>query len=139
MVVAERSQLESRPATILLVEDDPFQRTSTADLLREAGYSVVETGSAGEATNVLSSGTSIEVVFSDVSLPGAMGGLSLVIWIHNRYPTIPVVLTSGLKAVIPTLSQQVAVPFLTKPYSSDELLGLINRLISERSPRFWSS
>lgn len=136
MVVAERNEGDSRPATILLVEDDPFQRASTADVLREAGYSVVETGSGAEATIVLSSGTLIDVVLSDISLPGPMGGLSLVIWIHNRDPMIPVVLTSGLKAVIPTLSQQVAVPFLTKPYSSDELLGLIDRLVSQRSSRF---
>jgi two-component system, response regulator PdtaR len=95
-------RLNFRPSTILSVEDDPFKRASTADLLRQAGYSIIETGSAAEATTVLSSGTMIDVVFSDVSLLGVMGGLSLVIWIHNRYPAIPVVLTYGRKAVIPT-------------------------------------
>ena len=109
MVVAERNGRNlDRPLFSSLRMT--FPRLRTADLLRQAGYSVVETGSAAEATTVLSSGTLIDVVFSDVSLPGAMGGLSLVLWIYDRYPTIPVVLTSAaLRAVILTLKELVAV------------------------------
>jgi CheY-like chemotaxis protein len=114
-----------------LVEDNPFVRVATADLLRDSGYAVVEAGSASEVTTMLSSGALVDVVFSDVGLPGAMGGLSLAIWIRNRYPSMPVVLTSGIKAVIPALLEQAAVPFLPKPYSSDELLALISRLLND--------
>ena len=137
MTAVQHIEAEGRPSTILLVEDDPFLRVTTADFLREGGYSVVEAASGDEATTVLSSGTPVDAVFIDVNLPGAMGGLSLVVWIHNHHPSVPLALTSGIKAVIPALKGQAAVPFLPKPYAPAELLALLSRLIGEAdSTRF---
>src|SRR5262245_39164239 len=100
--------------TILLVEDDVLVRLTTADYLRSKGFNVVEAGTVIEAATVLSAGTPIHLVFSDVDLPGATGGLSLAVWVHAHYPAIPVILTSGVRSIMPTLSGQRIVPFLPK-------------------------
>lgn len=119
--------------TILLVEDDPLVRISTADHLRDKGYRVVEAGTVIEAATVLSSGPQVHAVFSDVDLPGATGGLSLAVWVHAHYPAIPVILTSGVRAVMPALSAQRGVPFLAKPYDLNELSALIASVIAKAS------
>jgi DNA-binding NtrC family response regulator len=120
--------------TILLVEDDPLVRISTADHLRDKGYRVVEAGTVIEAATVLSSGPPVHAVFSDVDLPGATGGLSLAVWIHAHHPTIPVILTSGVRSIVPALSAQRSVPFLAKPYDLTKLSELIASVIAGVSP-----
>src|SRR5687768_13309885 len=81
--------------TILIVEDDPLTRLTTASSLRESGYKVVEAGNADETISIMSSSHAIHLVFSDVFTPGSKGGLSLVGWILTHHPSVPVILTSG--------------------------------------------
>jgi two-component system, response regulator PdtaR len=119
--------------TVLLVEDDPLVRISTSDYLRAKGYHVIEAGTAIEAATVLSSGPPVHALFSDVDLPGAMGGLSLAVWVHTHHPAIPVILTSGVRAVMPALSRQRRIPFLPKPYDVEKVAALIARVITEAS------
>jgi DNA-binding NtrC family response regulator len=121
--------------TVLLVEDDALLRISAADYLRSRGYHVIEAGTVIEAATVLSSGPPVHVVFSDVDLPGATGGLSLAVWIHTNYPAIPVILTSGVRAVMPTLSSQPVVPFVPKPYDFGEIERLIADTIESAASR----
>lgn len=135
---AAADQLEGehpRDRTVLVVEDDALLRISTADYLRSKGYHVIEAGTVIEAATVLSSGPAVHVVFSDVDLPGATGGLSLTVWVHANHPAIPVVLTSGVRAVMPTLSTQRAIPFVPKPYDLDKLEQLIAGIIGSAASR----
>jgi DNA-binding NtrC family response regulator len=120
---------EDQHRTVLLVEDDALLRISTADDLRNRGYRVVEAATVAEAGTMLSSGMPVDIVFSDVDLPGATGGLSLAVWLHVNYPAIPVILTSGVRAVMPNLSNQRIVPFVPKPYDLDKVAALIASLI----------
>jgi len=131
-VAADQSELQEE-STILLVEDDPLVRISTADHLRSKGFNVIEAGTVVEAAIVLSSGPQVHLVFSDVDLPGAMGGLSLTVWVHTHYPAIPVILTSGVRAIVPALSGQHTVPFVPKPYDLDKVSDLIASVIAEAS------
>lgn len=117
--------------TILLVEDDALLRISAADHLRGKGYHVVEAGTAIEAATVLSSGPPVHLVFSDVDLPGATGGLSLAVWMNIHYPGVAVILTSGVRAVMPTLADQRRVPFIPKPYDFEQVAVLIAKVIAE--------
>ena len=119
--------------TVLLVEDDALLRVSMADHLRSRGYHVVEAGTVIEAATVLSSGPEVHLVFSDVDLPGASGGLSLAVWMNIHYPEVPVILTSGVRAVMPTLADQRRVPFIPKPYDFDKVADLIAKVIGETS------
>lgn len=117
--------------TVLVVEDEPLARISVAGHLRSVGYQVFEAGTADEAVWLLSSGSKIHLVFSDVELPGTMGGVSLAVWIRNRYfRTIPVILTSGVGSVISPLNRQHLIPFLEKPYRPEEAADLIASVLA---------
>jgi DNA-binding NtrC family response regulator len=122
------------PWTVLLVEDDALLRVSVADHLRSKRYHVIEAGTVIEAATVLSSGPSVHIVFSDVDLPGATGGLSLAVWIQAHHPGVPVILTSGVRAVMPALADQHRVPFIPKPYDFENVATQIARVIAETFP-----
>ena len=132
-VTADQVAGEER-RTVLLVEDDALLRVSAGDHLRTKGYHVVEAGTVIEAATVLSSGPPVHLVFSDVDLPGATGGLSLAVWMNIHHPDIPVILTSGVRAVMPTLADQRRVPFIPKPYDFENVAALIPRVIAKSLP-----
>lgn len=121
--------------TVLLVEDDALLRISAADHLRAKGHHVIEAGTAHEAATILSARATVDAVFSDVDLPGATGGLSLAVWIRAHYPAVPVILTSGVRAVMPNLNDQRAVPFVPKPYDLDKLADVIASVIADAASR----
>lgn len=130
---ADRAAGEER-RTILLVEDDALLRVSIGDHLRGKGYHVIEAGTVIEAATVLSSGPQVHLVFSDVDLPGATGGLSLAVWIGAHHPDVPLILTSGVRAVMPALASQRRIPFIPKPYDFDHVATLVAAAIAGASP-----
>lgn len=121
------------PTTVLVVEDDVLIRWVTADHLRECGFRVIEAGSGDEAIDVLQkTALTIDVVFSDVQMPGAVNGFALALWVRRQRPTIKVVLTSGVeKATDAAQALCSEVPVLSKPYSPSELEHRIGRLLAE--------
>jgi CheY-like chemotaxis protein len=81
--------------TVLIVEDHFWTRYMAAEYFRGSGYRVIEANNADEALSVLASGNQVHVVFSDIQMSGSMDGLALADWIAQRYPGLPVILTSG--------------------------------------------
>jgi CheY-like chemotaxis protein len=128
-------QSAPKALTIVVLEDEPVQRAVTSDYLRSRGYTVFEAATAVEAAEVLGIVENIDLVFADVNLPGVMGGLSFTVWMRERYPQIPVILTSGVKAVAPALKRGRPVPFVAKPYDLDQLAELIEATVSEERSR----
>lgn len=120
---------------VLVVEDEVLIRMAIADHLRDTGLKVYEAGNALEAVDLLSHyGHEIDVVFSDIMMPGTMSGLGLVDWVDQNHPSIPVVLTSG----VPDLSQKVvdlrhAGMFFLKPYDMDKVAHLITTKAQARA------
>jgi two-component system, response regulator PdtaR len=80
--------------TVLVVEDEVLVRMVIADQLRGAGYKVIEAANAHEAAHVLRS-TPVELVISDIRMPGSMDGVGLARLIRAEYPSTKIVLTSG--------------------------------------------
>ena len=80
---------------VLLVEDELFVRMATADALMDAGFDVIETANAQAAHEVLLHRADIQVLFTDVKMPGSMDGLELASLVRRRWPHILVVITSG--------------------------------------------
>jgi two-component system, response regulator PdtaR len=80
---------------VLIVEDHFWTRYMAAEYFRGSGYRVIEANDADEALGVLASGNQVHVVFSDIQMSGSMDGLALADWIAQRYPGLPVILTSG--------------------------------------------
>ena len=75
------------PATILVVEDEILIRMNSADMLQDAGFSVIEAGSADDAIVQLEKANHVELVFSDIDMPGSMNGLVLAEIVHERCQT----------------------------------------------------
>jgi two-component system NtrC family sensor kinase len=107
------------PARVLLVEDNADVATIAADYLGQCGCTVVRADNAESAVRTLNERDDIDLVFSDIAMPG-MSGLELGRLIRDHYPEIPVVLATGYSD---KASRAVEEGFLLleKPYSLDAL------------------
>jgi two-component system, response regulator PdtaR len=81
--------------TIMVVEDEPFLRFAVAEALREEGLTVVEAAGADDALRHLGTTDTVDLVFTDHRMPGTMTGAELASTIKRRWPSLPVVMTSG--------------------------------------------
>jgi len=122
--------LPGTPQTILIVEDEVLIRLVIAEYLRECGYKVHEAAHADEAIIVLQSpDVSIDVVFSDVIMPGNMDGFGLARWIRANRPDIQVILTSGIDRSAEVAGMLCeAGPLLEKPYEPQGVVERIKQL-----------
>ena len=119
-------RINERPV-VLVVEDDILIRMDTADMITSAGYEVVEAGNADDAIDILQSRTDIDVVFTDVQMPGSMDGLRLATAVRDRWPPIKIITASGQIRIndgdLPKGSR-----FLRKPYSAREVVAHLREL-----------
>lgn len=115
-----------RPAAVLLVEDDVLLRLWIADELRGEGFSVVEASHADEAMVILSSSVDIDLVMTDVRMPGSMDGLKLAGIVRTRWPDLKLIVASG-EAAGPAM--QVADAFLQKPFDAANVIARIRKLL----------
>ena len=84
---------QAEAPTILVVEDEVLIRLAVSDYLRDCGYRVVETGSGDEAVTILTkTDVRIDVVFTDVSMPGGLNGFGLAQWVRRERPDVRVIL-----------------------------------------------
>lgn len=114
-------------ASVLVVEDDALLRFNTSEFLRDCGFEVLEASSADEAVFVLSSDPDIDVVFSDIRMPGTMDGFDLAAWVETNCPSIPIILTSGYAG---NDTSKHAHPLLPKPYSLVRVQNEITKALS---------
>jgi CheY-like chemotaxis protein len=83
-------------ATILVVEDEVLVRMVLADYLQDCGFKVIEAANADEAMAIATEPTvTIDLVFSDVRMPGSIDGFALATWLREHRRDLPVMLTSG--------------------------------------------
>jgi len=80
---------------VLVVDDEMLIRLMAAEYLRDCGFHVLEASSADEAIGVLISEHHIDVLFSDVRMPGSMNGFQLAQWVRTHRPTTEIILASG--------------------------------------------
>lgn len=111
---------------ILLVEDDVLVRLATAELLRDEGYAVLEAVNAREALTLVGTGHPIDLVITDIRMPGGLNGLDLCSGIKNLRANLPVVLFSSH---LPQGASHCADAFLQKPYRTEELFELVRRIV----------
>lgn len=119
------------PPIVLVVDDDLLVREPIADYLREVGYEVLEAGDAHEAIDLVDHADHVDLVFSDVRMPGELDGVGLARWVQAHRPDVPVLLTSGYDGtgwLRGELEREVRL--LPKPYTQDQVLGHIRRLLN---------
>lgn len=88
-------QLNPLKPAVLVVEDDALIRMEAVDLCEEAGYRVYEARTAAEALKLLEAHGDIQILFTDVEMPGDMDGLKLAQDVSDRWPPIRIMVTSG--------------------------------------------
>jgi two-component system, response regulator PdtaR len=123
-------RLRLRTALILVVEDEVLVRVLVAEELRLAGFSVIEAGRADEALTFIKADEQVDLVFSDIRMPGSLNGLQLAQILRDRYPDIPVILTSG-NAFPGHIG--IVEAFVPKPYEVTEIIVLISEILAEKS------
>lgn len=123
--------------TILVVEDNPGVRETAKHILEQLGYTVVEAASADDAFATLAAGLHVDLIFTDVVMPGRSKSSDLAAWAKARLPAIPVVFTSGHARDIITANGLLDpdVHMLSKPYAQDTLARLLRKALASGSPR----
>jgi CheY-like chemotaxis protein len=105
---------------VLVVEDEPIVRLAAMESVAEAGFTPVEAWDAAEAVRILEVRTDIQIVFTDIDMPGGLNGVQLAAAIRDRWPPINIILTSGNLRPAAELLPQRAI-FLPKPYTDQQL------------------
>jgi CheY-like chemotaxis protein len=136
--VMEENVVKSTPAsaepsvetrTVLVVEDDVLIRLMVADRLRACCFDVVEACSAEEAVTLLQSEVPIDLVFTDVQMPGPMDGMALAKLVRETRPEMKVIVASGN---LPAGGRaQPTDAFFRKPYDLDRLATRIEELLAD--------
>ncbi|WP_293881218.1 ATP-binding protein [Sphingomonas sp.] len=107
--------------SVLLVEDDDEVAMLVTEMLDRLGYNVIRTASAAAALGALANGRAIDLVFSDIMMPGGMDGVQLAREIKKRRKDLPVLLTSGYAEAARFEAEADGIRILAKPYRLDEL------------------
>ena len=121
----------ARTARILVVEDEVLVRALIAEELRLAGFSVIEADRADDALTYINAGDQVDLVFSDIQTPGSLDGLQLAETLRDKYPDIPVILTSGNA---PPRHVGIVEAFVPKPYDLTQIIALMTAILAQKSP-----
>jgi signal transduction histidine kinase/CheY-like chemotaxis protein len=122
------------PTTVLVVEDDETVRGAAAEALREIGYDVLEAPDAMEAVRLLAGRGGINLLFTDVGLPGGVNGRALADAARNIHPGLRILFTTG-HTQAPLLRSGVSRTeehFLPKPYSLEQLEAKVRAVLGAR-------
>ena len=117
-------------ATVLLVEDETMVRMLGCDVLEEAGFEVIEAANADEALAVLRQGTGVDVLFTDVEMPGSLDGYGLARLAHERWPQVKVLIVSGRRHPGPG-DLPPGGAFIGKPYSPGEVVRRVREMAGD--------
>jgi two-component system, response regulator PdtaR len=115
--------------TVLVVEDQVLIRMMVAERLRNRGFKVVEAQNAQEAITLLQSQVSVDLVFTDIRLPGSIDGLALSRFLRDTYPDLKIIVTSGDLAVGSRMDAVDA--FFPKPYDVGSVIRRIGELLGD--------
>jgi PAS domain S-box-containing protein len=118
--------------TVLVVEDDDRVRRLTAARLKELGYRVLEAAHGAAALDLLRKTPGVEIVFSDLVMPGGMSGFDLARQVRERYPNMRLLLTSGYSAELMSQADiaQLDLQVLRKPYRQADLARAFRAALS---------
>lgn len=119
-----------RPDVILVVEDDLDVAELAASILDSHGFTVKLAYRAQTALDLLLSGEPIDLVFSDVVMPGGMDGLELAREVGRAFPAMPILLATGYSDALGG-ARQLGLPVIGKPYRSNDLYSRIMALLHQ--------
>jgi DNA-binding NtrC family response regulator len=114
---------------VLVVEDEPIIRMETVQMVRDAGYAVLDAPNTDDAIAILEGRQDIHAVFTEIRVPGHLNGVELAHAIVKRWPLVRVVVTSG----VPRADNFPADwSYVQKPYDGAQLAGALRALLAPR-------
>lgn len=119
-------------AVVLVVEDDMFIRMGAVDLVLSAGFEAIEAKDADEAISILEVRKDIDLVFTDVQMPGTLDGIKLAHYIRGRWPPIGIIVASG-KAIVEESILPTGAKFFAKPYDDRAILKTMAAMLATGS------
>jgi DNA-binding NtrC family response regulator len=120
-----------RRPLILLVEDEVLIRSAVAEYLRADAMDVIEAASAEEAVAVIAAAAPIDLVFTDVTMPGRIDGLGFSYWLARHHTEIAVLVTSGQPLPVALATEENRC-FIAKPYRMSDVARLLRRLLQRQ-------
>ena len=111
---------------VLLVEDDDEVAALVGEMLAQLGYEVTRAASAAAALGALADGRPVDVMFTDIMMPGGMNGVELAREMKRRRSDIPVLLTSGYAEASLHEAEAEGIQILAKPYHIEELAAALS-------------
>jgi len=118
--------------TILVVDDNADVNETTSSLLERAGYDVLRADNADEALEILGSGKKVDLLFSDIVMPGDLSGVDLARRVRTDYPRIHILLTSGYHR---ERDAQNEFEILLKPFEPVELERAVHDMLADAKSR----
>lgn len=114
------SAASQKSKVVLVVDDEPMMLLAACDVVEEMGFEALIAVDGEAAVKILESRSDISIVFTDIDMPGRLDGLKLAACIHDRWPPIHILITSG--QVTPTAANLPAqAVFMAKPYRTADV------------------
>ena len=111
---------------VLIVDDEPAVRALATDILSDAGFDTIAAADANQALHLLEKDADhVDVLFTDIRMPGAMGGLDLARVAKRNWPALRVIVTSGYFG-----GEFPSAEFLRKPWSASELVSRVAQAVA---------
>jgi CheY-like chemotaxis protein len=123
----EPAKPQDRVRSILLVDDDEEVLAYVSDLLTDHGYEVIPAASPATALAIIGAGRKIDLLLTDVRMPGSLDGFALARAAKAQLPDLGVVYVSGWIETLPALDDYVLGPLLTKPFRTEMLVRAIEQ------------
>jgi two-component system, response regulator PdtaR len=121
---------EAEQPLILVVDDEPFIRMMATDYIEDLGCRALEAENSAHALRMLAEHGPVDVLFTDINMPGEMDGLTLAACVHQLHPKVEIIVTSGKRMIA-----DEALPdhgtFLRKPYAYNELRQMLSLKVGE--------
>jgi PAS domain S-box-containing protein len=122
---ATKTEQSQRPK-VLIVDDSADVAEVTSTFFDHLGYQTVYRDSAEAALRLLTDGTKVDLVFTDIVMPGTIDGVGLAREIRSRYPRLPVILTTGYSDAAQAVPPDLRI--LHKPFDAEALRGFIQNM-----------
>ena len=122
--------MKNGKAVVLIVEDEMLIRMGAVDLVLSAGYEALEARDADEAIRILEERQDVDLVFTDVQMPGTMDGIKLASFIRGRWPPVKLLVASG-NAIVEESSLPDGSRFFAKPYDDKAITDAMAKLLAD--------
>jgi CheY-like chemotaxis protein len=127
--IAEGEPAATNSSRVLIVEDEFLIRLTLAEVLSDEGYTVIEAETADEAVKLLQAGPPIDVLLTDIQLPGQLDGKALVRHVRETQPDLPVIFMTGRPDTMDGRSPDSKEIYVAKPYLPSEICAAVRRML----------